>query len=46
MYLLGFSIYTFTLLAIILAVGLVVDDTIVMLENDFSGPNVIWVNRQ
>ncbi len=34
-YLLGFSINTFTLLAMILAIGLVVDDAIVMLENIF-----------
>ncbi len=33
MYALGFSINTFTLLAMILAIGLVVDDAIVMLEN-------------
>lgn len=33
MYLLGFSINTFTLLAMILAIGLVVDDAIVMMEN-------------
>lgn len=32
---LGFSINTFTLLAMILAIGLVVDDAIVMLENIF-----------
>lgn len=35
MYLLGFSVNTFTLLAMILAIGLVVDDAIVMLENIF-----------
>lgn len=35
MYALGFSINTFTLLAMILAIGLVVDDAIVMLENIF-----------
>ena len=35
MYLLGFSINIFTLLAMILAIGLVVDDAIVMLENIF-----------
>lgn len=35
MYFLGFSINTFTLLAMILAIGLVVDDAIVMLENIF-----------
>ena len=35
MHLLGFSINIFTLLAIILAIGLVVDDAIVMLENIF-----------
>ncbi|WP_250311013.1 efflux RND transporter permease subunit [Rickettsia endosymbiont of Oedothorax gibbosus] len=35
MYYLGFSINTFTLLAMILAIGLVVDDAIVMLENIF-----------
>lgn len=35
MYLMGFSINTFSLLAIILAIGLVVDDAIVMLENIF-----------
>ncbi len=35
MYLLGFSINTFTLLAMILAIGLVVDDAIVMVENIF-----------
>lgn len=35
MYLCGFSINTFTLLAMILAIGLVVDDAIVMLENIF-----------
>jgi multidrug efflux pump len=33
MYLFGFSINTLTLLAIVLAIGLVVDDAIVMLEN-------------
>ena len=33
MYALGFSINTLTLLALVLAVGLVVDDAIVMLEN-------------
>lgn len=35
MYALGFSINTLTLLAMVLAVGLVVDDAIVMLENIF-----------
>ena len=35
MYVMGFSINTFTLLAMILAIGLVVDDAIVMLENIF-----------
>jgi hydrophobic/amphiphilic exporter-1 (mainly G- bacteria), HAE1 family len=35
MYLFGFSINIFTLLAIILAIGLVVDDAIVMMENVF-----------
>lgn len=35
MFMLGFSINTFTLLAMILAIGLVVDDAIVMLENIF-----------
>ena len=39
MYLLGFSINTFTLLAMILAIGLVVDDAIVMLENIFRHNN-------
>jgi multidrug efflux pump len=33
MYLFGFSINTLTLLALVLAIGLVVDDAIVMLEN-------------
>ena len=33
MYLLGYSINTLTLLAMVLAIGLVVDDAIVMLEN-------------
>lgn len=33
MYMLGFSINTLTLLAMVLAIGLVVDDAIVMLEN-------------
>ncbi|WP_386069174.1 efflux RND transporter permease subunit [Tahibacter sp. UC22_41] len=33
MYVLGFSINTLTLLAMVLAIGLVVDDAIVMLEN-------------
>jgi multidrug efflux pump len=33
MYLLGFSLNTFTLLSFVLAVGLVVDDAIVVLEN-------------
>ena len=33
MYMLGFSVNTLTLLAIVLAIGLVVDDAIVMLEN-------------
>ena len=36
MYLLGFSINVLTLLAIVLAIGLVVDDAIVVLENIFS----------
>lgn len=46
MYMLGFSINFFTLLAMILAIGLVVDDAIVMLENifrhknDFSKPTI------
>ncbi len=35
MYLFGFSINTLSLLAIVLAIGLVVDDAIVMLENIF-----------
>lgn len=35
MYLFGFSINTLTLLAMVLAIGLVVDDAIVMLENIF-----------
>jgi hydrophobic/amphiphilic exporter-1 (mainly G- bacteria), HAE1 family len=35
MYMMGFTINTFTLLAMILAIGLVVDDAIVMLENIF-----------
>jgi multidrug efflux pump len=35
MYALGFSINTLTLLAIVLAIGLVVDDAIVVLENIF-----------
>jgi len=35
MYFLGFSINTFTLLAMILSIGLIVDDAIVMLENIF-----------
>jgi multidrug efflux pump len=33
MYLLGFTVNTLTLLALVLAIGLVVDDAIVMLEN-------------
>jgi len=33
MYMLGFSVNTLTLLALVLAIGLVVDDAIVMLEN-------------
>jgi multidrug efflux pump len=33
MYALGFSINTLTLLAMVLAIGLVVDDSIVVLEN-------------
>ena len=36
MYLLGFSINVLTLLAIVLAIGLVVDDAIVVLENIYS----------
>lgn len=36
MYLLGFSINVLTLLAIVLAIGLVVDDAIVVLENIFT----------
>ncbi|PSR01928.1 MAG: acriflavin resistance protein, partial [Bacteroidetes bacterium SW_11_45_7] len=36
MYLLGFSINVLTLLAIVLAIGLVVDDAIVMLENIYK----------
>ncbi|KJF70612.1 efflux RND transporter permease subunit [Agrobacterium arsenijevicii] len=35
MYLLGFSMNTLTLLALVLAIGLVVDDAIVVLENIF-----------
>jgi len=35
MYVLGFSVNTLTLLALVLAIGLVVDDAIVMLENIF-----------
>ena len=35
MYLFGFTINTLTLLAMVLAIGLVVDDAIVMLENIF-----------
>src|SRR5699024_1769478 len=35
MYAFGFSINTFTLLAMVLAIGLVVDDAIVVLENIF-----------
>lgn len=35
MYFLGFSLNNFTLLALVLAVGIVVDDAIVMLENIF-----------
>jgi multidrug efflux pump len=35
MYVLGFSVNTLTLLALVLAIGLVVDDSIVMLENIF-----------
>ncbi len=35
MYLFGFTINTLTLLALVLAIGLVVDDAIVMLENIF-----------
>ncbi len=35
MFFLGFSINTFTLLALILAIGLVVDDAIVVLENAY-----------
>jgi len=35
MYFLGFTINTFTLLALILAIGLVVDDAIVVLENAY-----------
>lgn len=35
MYMLGFSINTFTLLAMVLAIGLVVDDAIVVLEDIF-----------
>ena len=35
MYLFGFSVNTLTLLALVLAIGLVVDDAIVMLENIF-----------
>ncbi len=36
MYVFGFSINTLTLLALVLAIGLVVDDAIVMLENIFA----------
>ncbi len=35
MYVLGFTVNTLTLLALVLAIGLVVDDAIVMLENIF-----------
>ncbi len=36
MYLLGFSINVLTMLGVVLAIGLVVDDTIVVLENIYS----------
>ena len=35
MYVLGYSVNTFTLLALILAIGLVVDDAIIVLENAY-----------
>jgi multidrug efflux pump len=35
MYILGYSVNTFTLLALILAIGLVVDDAIIVLENAY-----------
>ena len=35
MYFLGFSINNFTLLALTLAIGIVVDDAIIVLENAF-----------
>ena len=35
MYALGFSINNFTLLALILAIGIVVDDAIIVLENAY-----------
>jgi multidrug efflux pump len=35
MYFLGFSVNTFTLLALILAIGIVVDDAIIVLENAY-----------
>jgi multidrug efflux pump len=35
LYIMGFSINIFTLLALVLAIGIVVDDTIVVLENTF-----------
>jgi hydrophobe/amphiphile efflux-1 (HAE1) family protein len=35
LYILGFSINIFTLLALVLAIGIVVDDTIVVLENTY-----------
>ena len=35
MFILGYSVNTFTLLALILAIGLVVDDAIIVLENAY-----------
>ena len=40
MYLAGFSINVLTLMAIVLAIGLVCDDAIVVLENIYDRGNV------
>ncbi|MEW5889603.1 MAG: efflux RND transporter permease subunit [Pseudomonadota bacterium] len=46
MYVMGFSINTLTLLALVLAIGLVVDDAIVMLENIYRHVEAGMPRRQ
>ncbi|MEZ6022083.1 MAG: efflux RND transporter permease subunit [Hyphomonadaceae bacterium] len=42
----GFTINLLTLLALVLAIGLVVDDSIVVLENAQSAASIHWVSRR